>query len=559
MKKQIVATTFLLMLIFSLTFAANPVSAQDEPLATEVYITPTAISQAVGTQFTLTVGISNVVDLAGFEVKLGWDPTVLTYVSHTKTPEAVLNPVVFVVSDIVDAAGGTYDLAAATLGGAPFSGSGVIFTVTLNVTAVGYSALAFPLHDLADPVPNPIAHTVVEGVFDNQPIVVEHDLTISVTGMGTTDPALGTYTYEEGTVVPVTAYPASGWMLDHWLLDTVDVGTANPYSVTMDADHTLEAVFAEIPPTQPRIFVSPPEIIDPTMIPGTSFSIDIQIGDVFDLYGYSFGLSYGTDVLTCTGVVITPPNTDPHFTTDIAVDDLLGEISVSVGYYTPAPPITLLSNSTVVTIFFMVQGYGCTPLDLHDTLLTNPVGDPIPHEVGDGFFCTLIADVAIVWVEPSTNYVYPGRPVNITVVAANLGDVTSTFDVTAYYANTTIGVQAVIDLPPDHNTTLIFVWDTTGLTPCNNFTISAYASPVPYELDFTNNYYESGGWVKIKIPGDVNSDGVVDIFDLVLASDAYGTQTGDPNYNPEADIAPRYGLVDIFDLVTIASHYGEGC
>ena len=531
----------------------------ESPLATEVYLTPTAISQAVGTQFTITVGISNVVDLAGFDVMLSWNPAVLTYLSHTKTPETVLNPMVFTVADTVDAAGGTYQLAAATLGGGGFTGSGIIFTVTLNVTAVGYSDLTFPLHDLADPVPNSIAHTVVEGVFDNRPTTVEYDLTIGVTGMGTTDPVPGTYTYEEGTVVPVTAYPASGWMLDHWLLDTVDVGPANPYSVTMDANHTLEAVFVEIPPTQPRIFISPPEIIDPTMTPGTSFSIDIQIGDVFDLYGYSFGLSYGTDVLTCTGVVITPPNTDPHFTTDIAVDDLLGEISVSVGYYTPAPPITLLSNTTVVTIFFMVQGYGCTPLDLHDTLLTNPMGDPILHEVGDGFFCTLIADVAIVWVEPSTNYVYPGRPVNITVVAANLGDVTSTFDVTAYYANTTIGVQTVIDLPPDHNTTLIFVWNTTGLTPCNNFTISAYASPVPYELDFTNNYYESGGWVKIKIPGDVNSDGVVDIFDLVLASDAYGSQPGDPNYNPEADIAPRYDLVDIFDMVTIASHYGEGC
>jgi hypothetical protein len=37
-------------------------------------------------------------------------------------------------------------------------------------------------------------------------------------------------------------------MLDHWELDTVDVGVTDPYSVTMDANHTLVAVFVEAPP-----------------------------------------------------------------------------------------------------------------------------------------------------------------------------------------------------------------------------------------------------------------------------------------------------------------------
>jgi hypothetical protein len=249
---QIAMTLALMMILIPIPIHQRAEST----LATEVYMTPTAISQDVGTQFTITVGISNVVDLAGFDVMLSWDPAILTYDSHTKTPETVLNPIVFAVADVVDAAGGTYDLAAATLGGAPFSGSGVIFTVTLNVTAVGYSALTFPTHDLADPIPNPIAHTVVEGVFDNQPTVVEYDLTISVTGMGTTDPAVGTYTYEESTVVPVTATPSSGWEFDHWLLDTVNVGSANPYSVTMDSNHALTAVFTEIPPVQYELTIT---------------------------------------------------------------------------------------------------------------------------------------------------------------------------------------------------------------------------------------------------------------------------------------------------------------
>jgi len=45
-------------------------------------------------------------------------------------------------------------------------------------------------------------------------------------------------------VVEVDAIPDSGYMLDHWELDTVDVGSADPYSVTMNQDHALTAVFA---------------------------------------------------------------------------------------------------------------------------------------------------------------------------------------------------------------------------------------------------------------------------------------------------------------------------
>jgi hypothetical protein len=70
-----------------------------------------------------------------------------------------------------------------------------------------------------------------------------HTLTISTTTGGTTDPAPGAHSYVEGTVVPVTAAADTGYQFDHWELDTVNVGSANPYSVTMDGDHSLKAVF----------------------------------------------------------------------------------------------------------------------------------------------------------------------------------------------------------------------------------------------------------------------------------------------------------------------------
>jgi len=75
---------------------------------------------------------------------------------------------------------------------------------------------------------------------------ITYTLTIQVSGSGTTNPAVGTYTYNAGTNVQVNAYPSSGWILNHWELDGSNVGSANPYTVTMNSNHVLKAVFTQI-------------------------------------------------------------------------------------------------------------------------------------------------------------------------------------------------------------------------------------------------------------------------------------------------------------------------
>ena len=55
------------------------------------------------------------------------------------------------------------------------------------------------------------------------------------------------FTYDAGTVVNATAVPDTNWIFDHWILDGTNT-TTNPYPVTMDADHTLQAVFVATSP-----------------------------------------------------------------------------------------------------------------------------------------------------------------------------------------------------------------------------------------------------------------------------------------------------------------------
>jgi len=44
----------------------------------------------------------------------------------------------------------------------------------------------------------------------------------------------------------MTAVPKGGHGLDHWELDGVNVGPANPYTATVDADRMLKAFLKEL-------------------------------------------------------------------------------------------------------------------------------------------------------------------------------------------------------------------------------------------------------------------------------------------------------------------------
>lgn len=59
------------------------------------------------------------------------------------------------------------------------------------------------------------------------------------------------------------------------------------------------------------------------------------------------------------------------------------------------------------------------------------------------------------------------------------------------------------------------------------------------------------------LAGDINGNGIVDVFDLFTVSEAYMSVVGEPEYNPEADIN-KDGIVDMQDLTIVDTQYGEG-
>jgi hypothetical protein len=66
----------------------------------------------------------------------------------------------------------------------------------------------------------------------------------------------------------------------------------------------------------------------------------------------------------------------------------------------------------------------------------------------------------------------------------------------------------------------------------------------------------AGGVIVIRISGDMNRDGAVDVLDMAALGISFGSKPEDVRWNIAADMN-RDGIIDIFDIVIVAIHFGE--
>jgi len=164
-----------------------------------------------------------------------------------------------------------------------------------------------------------------------------------------------------------------------------------------------------------------------------------------------------------------------------------------------------------------------------------------------------IHDVGITNVTPSKTIVGQGYPLDTVVTAADLGDYSETFNVTLY-ANTLPIASTNVTLSAGNFTNITLSWNTTGVA-YGNYTISAYALPVPGQTNTTNTNC-TGGSVIVTIPGDLNGDFKVNLLDVAIIAHAFGSTPTSANWNPNADIDDN-GTVNMSDIAILARHYGQ--
>ena len=324
------------------------------------------------------------------------------------------------------------------------------------------------------------------------------------------------------------------------------LGQALPYTT---ADGSFDNVLLA------KLAVDPPLIIDPTLVPPATFMINVTLAEVRDLYGYEFNLTFDPNVVISLQVQIQDVLNETHYVPNQSIDNLRGFIFINVTYYQPAVPLNFDSPVPVVAIKFRVKSMGATNLTLAETGLVDSTGQPITHEVHNGFFQSLIVDVGVIDLFASPTEFYKGQNTNITCTVTNEGNSTQSFALNIYYNSTLLATVNVTGLAPSTNATITVNWSTTAVPP-GKYILSAGVPPLPYETHISDNNL-TDGMVKVKIPGDINGDGVVDIYDALLASAAFGSNPGDPNWNPGADLNGD-GTIDIYDMIILAAHFGQG-
>ncbi|MGD0159160.1 MAG: NosD domain-containing protein [Candidatus Bathyarchaeia archaeon] len=160
--------------------------------------------------------------------------------------------------------------------------------------------------------------------------------------------------------------------------------------------------------------------------------------------------------------------------------------------------------------------------------------------------------VIVTNITASTTWVYQGGTPTINVTVTNVGGFNeSAVSVTLYYNVT--GGKSVNTYPlylgVGKSLTFTFTWNTKGV-PCQNYTLTAVAT-IP-----TGSNTLSGETITIKLMGDINDDGVVNLKDIALVARAFGSTPGSSNWNPNADINGD-GTVNMRDIALVARQFGN--
>jgi hypothetical protein len=118
-----------------------------------------------------------------------------------------------------------------------------------------------------------VVFATIQNAEDETPVM--YTLRISIDGQGSTSPAPGSYTYENGSEISIGATDTSslyGFLFEYWVLDgsiTISKKNHNPLQLTMDQDHILTAVFLQAPQPYfpPESTASPSSTPKPTVTP----------------------------------------------------------------------------------------------------------------------------------------------------------------------------------------------------------------------------------------------------------------------------------------------------
>jgi nitrous oxidase accessory protein NosD len=340
------------------------------------------------------------------------------------------------------------------------------------------------------------------------------------------------------------------------------------------------------------LYVDPANVEYWTVSYGKTFTINIKLDDVTDLFGFDFTLYWNTTLLDLTGYQFLSPWSSYLCAKNETSEDL-GRYWLAVGAYDTAP---FSGDTTIAKLTFKITYDPIYPeskmckLDLADTKLSAPLGQPIYHMVHDGSY-TIYATKPTIKAQPtpytahSLNHIFK---INITI-----SDVVDLYNFTFKLSYDTILLDATdLQVGPFLNSPIyiyklviddgngeiyLWAWSTSGAPPAsgsgvlatitfkvtkatlwrlNNPNILSCALDLHDTLLITKTKVqvphdtEDGAYTYEPKPGDLDYDGYVGLTDLRIVTYWYK-----PAYNSVPDINEDL-IVDIYDFSIVATFYG---
>jgi len=300
--------------------------------------------------------------------------------------------------------------------------------------------------------------------------------------------------------------------------------------------------------------------VQPTVfrkLQGASFSLNVTVDDVVDLYAFDISLYYNTTLLDALSVAEGAFLKEGGATYLIRseVNDTAGQVRLAVSLL--GAPHGVSGTGTLFTIQFKssTAATGPSPLNLTNTDLSNYYAQPINHTITNG-------QVTIHLVEELTHTVVVGG-VSYNFTTTSSSSVTNfayddtekfvSFDATGPldipgFTNITIP-KALLALPTSDTFVVLFDTETIYYTRTENAT--------HYFLYFTYSHTSHKIEIKRTLIGDFNGNRRIDIGDVGFVGAAYDATPADARWNPLADLAAPWNKIDIYDIVMVTRIYDK--
>ncbi len=169
--------------------------------------------------------------------------------------------------------------------------------------------------------------------------------------------------------------------------------------------------------TTATVYLSPVSVVGPPPNVGETFTLDINVDNVTDLYAWSIGMEWNPTVLECINFTY-----NDTFITGLEVP---GNINNIVGEV--YPPYALASTTggvtgsgTLAEVKFMAVAYGTTSISFTLLDLMNSSEVSIPFSVVNGSFTLPYGPTAVKTHEPSS-IIYTESPVTFNASASESG------------------------------------------------------------------------------------------------------------------------------------------